>query len=57
MMSKDVSLFRESVKKAKTLTALGEMVQDFWDHFSREEPDRDFTKIYPFVEKQSSKKI
>ena len=57
MMSKDVTLFRESVKKAKTLTTLGEMVQDFWERFSREETDSDFTKIYPFVEKQNSKKI
>ena len=34
MMSKDVTLFRESVKKAETLTTLGEMVQDFWESFS-----------------------
>ena len=57
MMSKDVTLFRESVKKAKTLTTVGEMVQDFWERFSREEPDSDFTKIYPFVEKQNSYKV
>ena len=57
MMSKDVTLFRESVKKAKTLNTLGEMVQDFWEHFSKEEPDSDFTKIYLFVEKQNLKKI
>ena len=57
MMSKDVTLFRESVKKVKTLTTLGEMVQDSWERFSREEPDSDFTKIYPFVEKQNLKKI
>ena len=56
MMSKDVTLFRESVKKTKTLTTLGEMVQDFWESFSREEPDSDFTKIFPFVEKQNLKK-
>ena len=56
MMSKDVPLFRESVKKAKTLTTLGEMVQDFWERFYREEPDSDFTKIFPFVEKQNLKK-
>ena len=55
MMSKDVTLFRESVKKVKTLTTLGEMVQDFWESFSREEPDSDFTKIFPFVEKQNLK--
>jgi len=55
MMSKDVTLFRESVKKTKTLTTLGEMVQDFWESFSREEPDSDFTKIFPFVEKQNLK--
>ena len=55
MMSKDVTLFRQSVKKTKTLTTLGEMVQDFWESFSREEPDSDFTKIYPFVEKQNLK--
>ena len=57
MMSKDVTLFRESVKKTKTLTTLGEMVQDFWERFSKEEPESDFTKIYPFVEKQNLKKI
>ena len=57
MMSKDVTLFRESVKKVKTLTTLGEMAQDFWERFSKEEPESDFTKIYPFVEKQNLKKI
>ena len=56
MMSKDISLFRESVLKAQTLSPVGKIVQEYWEQFSELEPLKDFTQIYPFLKKKHRNK-
>ena len=54
MMSKDVKLFRESVLIAQTISPIGKMVDDYWQQFSKDEPNKDFTEIYPYLKNGNS---
>ena len=56
MMSKDISLFRESVLEAQTLSPIGKIVQEYWEQFSELEPLKDFTQIYHFLKKKHRNK-
>jgi 3-hydroxyisobutyrate dehydrogenase len=50
LMAKDVRLYLEAVQTQEGPSVLGPVVTSVWERFAEEEPDVDFTRIYPFVE-------
>lgn len=50
LMAKDVRLYLEAVETQEGPSVLGPVVTSVWERFAEEEPDVDFTRIYPFVE-------
>ncbi|MET0827188.1 MAG: NAD(P)-dependent oxidoreductase [Acidimicrobiales bacterium] len=50
LMAKDVRLYLGAVETQETASVLGPVVTSVWERFAEEEPDVDFTRIYPFVE-------
>jgi hypothetical protein len=49
-MAKDVRLYLEAVQTQEGPSVLGPVVTSVWERFAEEEPNVDFTRIYPFVE-------
>ena len=49
LMSKDVSLFREQVKKAGTPSRIIEVVSALWNETTQFVPEGDFTEIYRYL--------
>jgi 3-hydroxyisobutyrate dehydrogenase-like beta-hydroxyacid dehydrogenase len=49
LMAKDVGLYRAEVAGSGGPDRLAELVSRMWEDFAAEQPDADFTRIYPFV--------
>jgi len=49
LMAKDVQLYLDAVAGQGGPAALGAITAGLWRQFAADEPDVDFTRIYPFV--------
>ncbi len=49
LMDKDVQLYLRAVRQAGTPDELARLTASIWERFAKQEPDVDFTRIYPFV--------
>lgn len=52
LMSKDMQLYLRSVLDQRGPSKMGEVTASIWGHFAAEEPGVDFTRIFPFIERE-----
>jgi 3-hydroxyisobutyrate dehydrogenase len=50
LMDKDLSLYRAAATEGGVSTSVATVVADVWHRFATDQPDVDFTRIYPFVQ-------
>jgi 3-hydroxyisobutyrate dehydrogenase-like beta-hydroxyacid dehydrogenase len=50
LMAKDLRLYLGAVETQHAASVLGPATAAVWERFAADEPDADFTRIYPFVE-------
>jgi 3-hydroxyisobutyrate dehydrogenase-like beta-hydroxyacid dehydrogenase len=49
LMSKDLQLYRRAVEAEGAPSLLGPAVAATWERFAADEPQADFTRIFPYV--------
>ncbi|MGI9436784.1 MAG: NAD(P)-dependent oxidoreductase [Geminicoccaceae bacterium] len=49
MMAKDVRLYLEEVTRAGTASQIARQMDALWSALDQQQPDADFTRIYPFI--------
>jgi 3-hydroxyisobutyrate dehydrogenase-like beta-hydroxyacid dehydrogenase len=54
LMAKDMRLYLRAVQELGGPAAVGELTASVWQQFAATEPGVDFTRIFPFVERQAS---
>jgi 3-hydroxyisobutyrate dehydrogenase-like beta-hydroxyacid dehydrogenase len=53
LMAKDVHLYLQAVEERGAPASVGAVTASVWEGFAAAEPGADFTRIYPFVERQA----
>jgi 3-hydroxyisobutyrate dehydrogenase len=50
LMAKDLRLYAGAVEAVDAPSTVGELTAALWQRFAEEQPDADFTRIYPYIE-------
>jgi 3-hydroxyisobutyrate dehydrogenase-like beta-hydroxyacid dehydrogenase len=56
LMAKDVQLYLDAVAQQRGPASLGAVTASVWEQFAAAEPGADFTRIFPFVERDPARK-
>jgi 3-hydroxyisobutyrate dehydrogenase-like beta-hydroxyacid dehydrogenase len=51
LMAKDVRLYLESVRDLAGPAEVGDLIGSLWNRFAADEPNADFTRVFPYIQK------